>query len=77
MGAFEARGLRLGLRLTANAGGGGFSVKAAATTSILGWQPACTQVLESSLRLAMLSPGRIGSGQIAHLAEYLARTGPP
>jgi hypothetical protein len=39
---------------------------------MLGWQAACTQVLESSPRLAMLSPGRIGSGQIAHRPEYLA-----
>ena len=64
---------RVDFRATAGADCGS-SAKAAAATSMLGWQPACTQVLESSLRLAMLSPGRIGSRQIAHRPEYLACT---
>lgn len=76
MGAFGVRGVRLGFPPTARAGGGS-AAKAAATASMLGWQPACTQILESSPRLAMLSPRRIGSGQIAHRPEYLACTALP
>jgi len=72
MAAFGGRGVRLRSRAAVGAGGGS-SASAAATTSMLGWQPACTQVLESSPRLAMLSPGRIGSGQIGHRPGYLAR----
>jgi len=41
---------------------------------MLGWHPACTQVPESSPKLAMLSPRRIGSGQIAHRPGYFACT---
>jgi hypothetical protein len=69
----EVRDVRFGARSILR-GGCGSAAKAAATTSISGWHPACTHTLEPSPRLAMLSPGRIGRGQIAHRPGYLACT---